>query len=130
MLLRRRDALTFACAMGWVCPAPAAEPPTASLAWDDGGNASCVSEREFRAGVAERIGYDPFRTAASRALSVRISGERQHRAVLALSDVATGRTLGRREIEDGDCAALRDSLVLAATLGLDPLSGAMSPRLT
>jgi hypothetical protein len=112
--------------MGWVCPA-LAEPPTASLAWDDGGNASCISEREFRAGVAERMGYDPFRSEASRVLSVRISSERRHRAVLALSEVSTGRALGLREIEDSDCAALRDSLVLAATLGLDPLSGARSP---
>jgi len=127
MRLRRAETLTLACAVGWVCPALAAEPPTAALDWDDGGgDASCISEREFREGVAERMGYDPFRDEASRVLSIHIRGEPRHRAELVLSEVSGRRLLGRRELEDDDCRALRDSLVLAATLGLDPLSGARS----
>jgi hypothetical protein len=97
------------------------EPPTAILEFERDEGASCPIESEFRQSVAEKMGYDPFRMAAARVLSIHVSGHGPYRGELILRD-ASGREVGRRVLQDADCVAMRDSLVLAVTLGLDPLA--------
>jgi len=107
-------------------PARGSDPPTATLHFDRADGSTCSLEGELRQGVAERMGYDPFRTGAARALSIHLSGQGPYRGELVLRD-ASGREVGRRALEDADCGALKDALVLAVTLGLDPLALVRKP---
>jgi hypothetical protein len=129
---RRRSSWKVACAAFFVLSsarpdaARCGEPPTAALVFDRDEGTTCAVEDDFRRSVAERMGYDPFRPGAGRVLSIRVHGQDPYRGELALRD-ASGREIGRRVLEDADCGALLDSLVLAATLGLDPLALARAP---
>jgi hypothetical protein len=114
-------ALVVASVVGQAGVAHAGEPPTAVLEFRHDAGATCPTEAELRREVAEKVGYDPFRTNAPRVLSIHVSGSGPYSGDLVLRD-ATGHEVGRRKLEDADCAALRDSLVLAITLGLDPLA--------
>jgi len=110
--------------LGWARVASAADPPSAVLEFS--GGAACLSEGEFRRQVAERMGYDPFRASAPRVLSIRVGGRGPYRGELLLRG-SLGDEIGRRALEDADCEALRDALVLAVTLGIDPLAAMPKP---
>jgi hypothetical protein len=103
-----------------------AEPPTAVLEFERDEGTTCPLEGEFRQSVAERMGYDPFRSGATRVLSIHVRGRGPYQGELVLRD-AGGHEVGRRVLQDADCGALRDSLVLAVTLGLDPLALMRAP---
>lgn len=107
--------------------ARAADVPTAVLVLASTAPEACGSTAALRQGVAERLGYNPFRAEAARRLTVNLSGRGPFRAVVSLTSNA-GRVLGRQPFEDADCGAIAGAVVLAAVLAIDPLALSPAPR--
>lgn len=112
-------------------PVLAAPPPKdVELAFTcDAENRGCPSLEEFRAAVAERLGYEPFTSVnAVRRARVQLlveSGRLRGRFVFE----APGEAPIRRDLvsEAGDCAELGRSLALALSVTIDPMSLTRAP---
>lgn len=92
-------------------------------------DAKCMNEAAFRAKVASRLGYDPFRDDATRELRVRITPAKGRvRAEIVLR--RNGATEGKRELDDAWCDTLSDSVSSAAALALDPIAATRPPSAT
>lgn len=100
----------------------AKERPSARLTYAKKPNAAvCPDEPGFRALIAARLGYDPFRDDADRTVTVTFSREGgSYRAKLELKD---GNAVGTRMLSAGDCAELASSTALAVAIAIDPLGG-------
>jgi hypothetical protein len=89
----------------------------------DGSVRQCWNETAFRRSVARRVGYDPFREAASIDVSIRISGSA--RAVEGRVEWrnANGKGMGERRIvaEDGNCSKLLTEISFAVSLQIELL---------
>jgi hypothetical protein len=88
------------------------------------GVAECSDSRTIAKGVAERLGYWPFRPNATRAIEVGIVREKTG---LKASLLITQNDLidGERTIESpsDDCDELSEALELAIAIAIDPLHG-------
>ena len=84
----------------------------------------CPASQALEDAVAARLGYFPFRFEAARSVTVRI--ERQGAGLRAEVELreSDGRVSGSRELTtpSDDCRGLIDSIAVAISLGLDPLS--------
>jgi hypothetical protein len=83
---------------------------------------SCPDEEQLRLRVAERLGYDPFTSAAEVRLVVRMErAPRQWRA--RIERLSPEGALGRRELtsDSFSCVELAAALELALALAIDPL---------
>jgi hypothetical protein len=104
-----------------------ADPPTveSTLSYARGvGAESCPDDAAFRSGVARRLGYDPFRSEARSRVEVTLarsaSGFSAHIVIGGVDGVAdASRDLST---EGGSCDELVDSIVLAVSLAIDPVS--------
>jgi len=107
----------------------AGERPDAKLTYVRKGPATiCPDEPLMRQLVAAKLGYDPFRDDAARAIAVTITRDgKGFRAVLELRDDA-GKVVGTRALTStsSDCNELAASIALALTIAIDPLGGAPS----
>ncbi len=87
----------------------------------DAGAEACPSDAALAARVAERLGYDPFRSGAAATVRVRFTRDGDLlRGVVEMRD-ARGPA-GRRELSSDrpDCADLADSVALTVSILLDP----------
>ncbi|MBI2392148.1 MAG: hypothetical protein HYV09_21340 [Deltaproteobacteria bacterium] len=103
----------------------AADRPGAKLVYArKAGAAACPDETGFRALVAARLGYDPFRDDGERTVVVTFVREGGAlRAKLELRDAA-GKPAGARALSGAECAELAGSTALAVAIAIDPLGGA------
>lgn len=105
-------------------PLAAQTPPAARLVYVRGnGAAQCPDEDAVRAAVAERLGYDPFRSEATLTVAATIArAPGGLRADVEVRD-AGGRVTGSRRITSSqrDCAELTAAMSLAISLAIDPL---------
>jgi hypothetical protein len=89
----------------------------------DEGARSCPGEAALRAGVAARLGYDPFFAWATRTIIVELEGA--HRGFRARAKIVDGEghVIGQRLLESPskDCDDLIGSLALAISLAIDDL---------
>jgi hypothetical protein len=113
-----------------VCAAPpaAAAPAPIKLSYRrERGAARCPGEAELRAGVARRLGRDPFSDDATRALEVRVAGAPPR--LVATIELAQGARRSRRTLRStaGDCAELASAVELAVSLAIDPLAASREP---
>lgn len=101
----------------------AADRPSARLSYAKKPNAAvCPDEEGFRARIAGRLGYDPFRDDADRTVVVTFSREGgTYRAKLELKE---GGKVGTRVLTAADCNELASSTALAVAIAIDPLGGA------
>ena len=90
---------------------------------DPGGQ--CASETAFRARVASRLGYDPFRDQAGVQLRVHVIAQGKS-ARADITSTQQGKPSGKRSLEDSRCDALAETLASAVALLLDPV-GASAP---
>lgn len=104
----------------------AADRPSARLSYAKKPNAAvCPDEEGFRARIAARLGYDPFRDDADRTVVVTFSREGgSFRAKLELKE---GGKVGTRVLSAADCNELASSTALAVAIAIDPLGGAPAP---
>lgn len=88
----------------------------------DGADA-CPDAAAMKRAVAARLGYQPFSTAAPRAISVEVrrDGRKLSSSLVLLDD---GAPIGTRELAfvDDDCGEMREALVLALCIAIDPSS--------
>jgi hypothetical protein len=86
---------------------------------------SCLDREQVRAGVAARLGYDPFDDSAARTLRVRLSKTSlQTIAVIELRDAAGALAAVRRiDTTTSDCADIRAPLELSIAIAVDPFAG-------
>lgn len=96
--------------------------PSARLTYGKKPNAAvCPDEPGFRALIAARLGYDPFRDEAERTVTVTFSREgATYRAKLELKE---GNAVGTRVLTAADCTELASSTALAVAIAIDPLGG-------
>src|SRR3954466_11584478 len=101
-------------ASAWAPSLSAACPrPSARLTFTPDAAAKCGDEQSLRDAVSARLGYDPFDSKSTRALSVAIARERKGlRATVELRDAA-GQVLGTRELTSTSCTELASALGLA-----------------
>lgn len=90
----------------------------------------CADEAATRASVAARLGYDPFRDDADRAVVVTVSRAGDtHQATIDVFD-ANGQKTGSRALTSAakDCAELGTAVAIALAITIDPLGiGAAAP---
>ncbi|MFT3772530.1 MAG: hypothetical protein QM820_44620 [Minicystis sp.] len=130
-----RSAFCASLAAGWAMVAAeggalAGEHRYARLRYEvDDAQGGCAAEAAFRARVAGRLGYDPFRDDAAVELRVRIKarGARAHADVVLIRD---GSPAGQRALDDGRCEALSDAVASAVALVLDPVAAVRAPEPT
>jgi len=105
-----------------------ADRPSARLSFaKKSGAAVCPEESGFRALVAARLGYDPFREDAGRTVSVTFLREGGTlRARLEMKDGA-GKVVGTRVLAGAECGELANSTALAVAIAIDPLGGSGAP---
>jgi hypothetical protein len=116
----------------WVAVAPKAASADslvaqASLSYErEAGAEACPDEAALREQVALRLGYDPFQPEAPHRVSVRVDkGTTGFHARITTSDASAGsRGPASRDLDsEGDrCDELVQSIVLAVSLAIDPLS--------
>ncbi|MEM9189743.1 MAG: hypothetical protein AAGF12_11240 [Myxococcota bacterium] len=82
----------------------------------------CMDEVRFRAGVAERLGYDPFVPDSDRTLRIQIEPDETELLVLIETQRAGASEVGLRELDGPihECERLFDASVLAASIAIDP----------
>jgi len=87
------------------------------------GAGSCPEEESLRAGVAGRLGYDPFTSTAERHVAASVSGAGAGlQARIALTDDARGTSAERRlTSSQTDCSELAATMALAIAMAIDPL---------
>jgi hypothetical protein len=89
------------------------------------GAADCPDEELVRAGVAARLGFEPFDTRSAAEITVAVNrAARSLEAHITLSDRA-GRITAERRIlsRHSDCAELASAMELAVSIAIDPLAG-------
>jgi len=110
-----------------VTASASADPPTAkaSLSYErQSGAEACPDEAALREQVALRLGYDPFEPEAPHRVGVSITkGPRGLAARITTRDSRDGAPASRDLESEGDrCDELVQSIVLAVSLAIDPLS--------
>jgi hypothetical protein len=100
----------------------AQEPLIAALDYEQSGKVdACPDEAAFQAAVVERLGRDPFVTAASRKIVVRLSGGGSSWTALVRVE-ENGVAIGERRIEaKAGCDELAAGAALAVSIAIDPL---------
>jgi hypothetical protein len=144
----RRRAPVLALVLGLVTGAPRrvagdpgpqrpSPPPTVELRYTrHAGTEDCPDEPTLQKALIDRLGWDPFLSAAagppgpapsSKASTIRLAvmvqrARRGHEARIDLQD-PTGRTVATRRLHstEGDCRELGSALALALALAIDPL---------
>jgi len=102
-----------------------AAPPTFALRYERDADAfGCLTARELRTAVSERIGRDPFRARASQAIGVRVE-RTQYGYVAEMSLYEDGVLRGERLLSStgSDCAPLGDALTFTLAIVIDPTHG-------
>jgi len=107
-------------------PAVAATARTAKLTYSRGASASdCPDIDVIRAGVAARLGYEPFDDRAEVAVSASVS--RSGHALEARIQIAgaDGKSAAERKLvsRQSDCLELASAMELAISIAIDPLAG-------
>jgi hypothetical protein len=106
--------------------ADAAPARTARLTYSRGAGASdCPDVDVIRAGVAARLGYEPFDDGAERLVSATVSRtghglEARIQIVGTDGEAAAERRLASRQ---ADCSELASAMELAISIAIDPLAG-------
>jgi hypothetical protein len=122
-----RNPILLTAAMAFIAldPAVARAAPLPTAVLELRVTAPCATEPELRRAVTEKFGYDPFRDEAPVTVSITLGpdGRGVYHGSVSLRD-EDGRELGRRTVEDARCESVRESLVLAVSLALDPLGPA------
>jgi hypothetical protein len=106
--------------------AVAAPARSARLTYTRSANASdCPDVDVIRAGVAARLGYEPFDDRAERVVSATVN--RTGRTLEALIQIAgaDGKPAAERKLasRQSDCVELASALELAISIAIDPLAG-------
>jgi hypothetical protein len=104
----------------------AAPPRTAKLTYSRGAGASdCPDVDVIRAGVAARLGYEPFDDRAERLVSATVS--RTGHVLEARIQIAgaDGKAAAERKLasRQSDCLELASAMELAISIAIDPLAG-------
>jgi hypothetical protein len=132
---RRKGAVVLACLFGIVLALRAsgasADPPSAeaSLSYERlKGAEVCPDETSLREQIELRLGYDPFRDGAPHRVSVRIApiGHGFH-ARIQTSGPDGGSAEREIDGEGAGCDELLQSVVLAVSLAIDPMSFTRPP---
>jgi hypothetical protein len=125
MIFRRRAALlglvVFSLARRSAGALPPGEVSTARLEYALApGARACPAEAALRAGVAARLGHDPFRPDAPSRLAVAVRRRGAgFAAAIQLRDAA-GAVIWQDELQDDRCAALIEAVALAIAIELAP----------
>ncbi|HEY6079031.1 MAG TPA: hypothetical protein VIW29_09525, partial [Polyangiaceae bacterium] len=89
---------------------------------EEGAASGCVDQAELERGVAERLGYGPFESAASSTILVRVAS--RDAALTGTIEVvdADHRLLGKRELtsDAASCEELQRALALSLSIAIDP----------
>jgi hypothetical protein len=106
--------------------AVAAPVSSARLSYTRSASASdCPEADVIRAGVAARLGYEPFDDRAERVVSATVN--RTERTLEALIQIAgaDGKPVAERKLasRQSDCVELASALELAISIAIDPLAG-------
>ncbi|HXU02583.1 MAG TPA: hypothetical protein VN903_16575 [Polyangia bacterium] len=114
------------CVAGLPGVSVAAPPRTAKLTYTRGAGASeCPDVDVIRAGVAARLGYEPFDDSA--ALAVTTTVIRTGRTLEARIEIAgaDGKSAAERKLvsRESDCQELASAIELAISIAIDPLAG-------
>ena len=104
----------------------AAAPRTAKLSYTRGAGASdCPDVEVIRAGVAARLGYEPFDDRAERVVLAAVS--RAGHVLEARIQIAgaDGKAVAERKLasHQSDCSELASAMELAISIAIDPLAG-------
>jgi hypothetical protein len=110
--------------------AAGADPPLAqaTLSYErQKGAEECPDESALREQVARKLGYDPFRAEAAQHVSIVLAGGPKGlhaRITMADSSAASPAATASRQLDSGPggCDELVQSVVLAVSLAIDPLS--------
>jgi hypothetical protein len=126
--MRLRAVATFLllASLASVAPASAAAPRTAKLTYSRGPGASdCPDVDVIRAGVAARLGYEPFDDRAELLVSATVN--RNGRVLEAKIEIAgaDGKSTAERKLtsRQSDCLELASAIELAISIVVDPLAG-------
>jgi len=101
-------------------PLHAEERPSATL--DYQADPSCPDEATLRSDVAQRLGFDPFRSAAKASVTARITRGPGGLAADVTYDDAAGRHGERHLTHPSDCAELTATVALTISILIDPRS--------
>ena len=104
----------------------AAPPRTAKLTYTRGAGASdCPDDDVIRAGVAARLGYEPFDDRAERVVTATVSRTGHVLEARILIAGADGKAAAERKLtsRQSDCAELASAMELAISIAIDPLAG-------
>jgi hypothetical protein len=128
MSFRRRcaDFVAPVVVLAIALPLAAAPVRTARLSYSRGADASdCPDSDVVHAGVAARLGYEPFDDRGEVAVSATVSRVgRRLEARIKITD-ATGKTTAERKLSSrqSDCSELASAMELAISIAIDPLVG-------
>jgi hypothetical protein len=90
---------------------------------------SCADQHELESKVSTRLGYVPFREGATLIVTARISRNGSGFKALLSSDDLVSHIRGAREIQSAasDCGELLESVALAISVAIDPLTLSRPP---
>lgn len=117
--------------VGLAAPAVAQQPVSIQLEYDRReGATACPDVRAVAAGVAGRLGYEPFDAKAAR--RVRVTVRRKERALSARIEMieSNGEPIAERVLtsQQADCAELAATMELAIAIAIDPFHAAAPER--
>ena len=120
--VRRFLLLIVVCLLSaYVCDAVAQERQRVRLELIVAPSAMCLSPEALSAGIAARLGYDPFASESNIVVETRVDRRARSRFVASITLRDGARVLGRRELEARSCEGLASLLELAVSVAVDPL---------